>query len=130
MSVTQILSALMLAVALFALGSLAWRDLGWRNRRPCEVEGKVVSLKSSMNRGAEVFAPVIRFAAEGAEHEITDIVYSERPKRAVGDKVTLAYPDGRPELARIPRPLVQVMIYAAFVFMAAMAAAGTAGWLG
>jgi len=129
MSVTQILCGLMLAVALFALGSLAWRDLGWRNRQRREVEGTIASFKSSMNRGAEVFAPVIRFTAEGAEHEITDIAYSERPKRAVGDKVMLAYPEGRPDLARIPRPAVTVLIYAAFAFMALMAAAGVAGGL-
>jgi hypothetical protein len=129
MSVTQILCALMLAVALFALGALAWRDLGWRNRERREVDGAVVGFKKSMNRGAEVFAPVIRFAADGAEHEITDIVFSERPKRAVGDRVALVYPDGRPDLARIPRPALGAMIYAAFVVMALMAAAGTAGWL-
>jgi hypothetical protein len=125
----QILSALLLALTLFAIGAMAWRDLGWRNRRRSEVEGEVVRFKSSMSRGTEVFTPVYRFAAEGGEHEVTDVVYSARPKLAPGDKVQLAYPYGRPDLARVPRPAMWVMVYALLALMAAMLAANLLGWL-
>ena len=127
MTAVRIFAALGLALTLFVIGALAWRDLGWRNRRRTQVEGEVASFKSSMNDGAEVFAPVIRFSAEGAEHEVTDVVYSPRPKRAVGDKVQLIYPYGRPDLARISRPAMWVMVYGVLVLLAAILATLTAG---
>ena len=127
MTAERIFAALGLALVLFVIGALAWRDLGWRNRRRTQVEGEVARFAPSMNDGVEVFAPVIRFSADGAEHEVTDVVYSARPKRAVGDKIKLIYPSGRPDLARISRPAMWVMIYGVLVFMAAIMAALAAG---
>ena len=127
MSAEQIFAALGLALTLFVIGALAWRDLGWRKRRRSQVEGEVAGFKSSVNDGVEVFAPVIRFAAEGGEHEMTDVVYSPRPKRAVGDKVQLIYPSGRPDLARISRPAMWVMVYGVLVLIAVVLAVLAAG---
>ena len=129
MTAEQIFAALGLALTLFTIGALAWRDLGWRHRRRTQVEGEVASFKSSMNDGTEVFTPVIRFSAEGAEHEMTDVVYSPRPKRAVGDKVQLIYPYGRPDLARISRPVMWVMVYGVLAFIALVLGALAAGWM-
>src|SRR4026207_1713754 len=103
MTAERLFALLGLALTLFTIGALAWRDLGWRHRRRTPVEGEVASFKSSMNDGTEVFTPVIRFLAEGGEHEVTGGGYTARPKRAVGDKVELIYPYGRPDLARISR---------------------------
>ena len=127
MTAERILYALGLALTLFVIGSLAWRDLGWRNRRRTKVEGEVVAFKSSWNDGIETFTPVIRFAAEGAEHEVTDVVYSPKPKRALGDRAVLIYPYGRPELARISRPAMWVFVYGVLVLIAAILAANVAG---
>ena len=127
MTAEQIFAALGLALVLFTIAALAWRDLGWSGRRREQVVGEVARYKSSMNDGAEVFTPVIRFAAEGAEHETTDVVYRARPKQAVGDKVQLIYPQGRPDLARISRPAMWVMVYGVLGVMAVVLAALAVG---
>ena len=127
MTAQRIFAALGLALTLFAIGALAWQDFGWRHRRKVRIEGEVARFQPSMSNGTEVFAPVFRFTAEGATHEVTDVVYSPRPRRAVGDKALLIYPSGRPDLARISRPAMWVMVYAVLGLIAAILAGIVAG---
>ena len=50
------------------------------------------------------------FDEDGTTHEFTDII--DRVKLApIGSHVAVVYPEGRPTLARVPRPLVRAVIY-------------------
>ena len=61
---------------------------------------------------------------------MADQVYSTRPSQALGDRVWLTYPDGRPDLARVPRPLLWTAVYLCIGGIAAVLALRLAGWIG
>lgn len=75
------------------------------------------------------YAAIYTFAAEGAQHEVTDQVYSPRPEPAVGTRLTLTYPVGRPDLARVPRPWLWFGVYAVLICLLAILAGRLLGWL-
>ena len=122
-------TAVGLALCLFALGVIVRRRLAWSDRQRLQVQAEVVAFRSIADEGVAVYSPVYRFSAEGGEHEVTDAVYSARPKASLGDKVWLTYPDGRPDLACVPRPGLWLMVSLAIVAMAAILAGKALGWL-
>ncbi|MFM5954250.1 MAG: DUF3592 domain-containing protein [Novosphingobium sp.] len=101
----------------------------WRSRSQTTL-GEVIGHRSSYHDNARSFAAIYRFAAEGAEHEVIDQVYSARPQPPVGTLVQLSYPEGRPDLARVSRPVLWLFVYAVLLFGLAILIARTAGWLG
>ncbi|MEQ1497286.1 MAG: hypothetical protein ABL914_01380 [Novosphingobium sp.] len=100
-----------------------WRGL---NR---ETLAEVIGHRSSFHNNAKSFAAIYRFTAEGGIHEVIDQVYSGTPHPPLGTIVPLGYPFGRPDLARPPRPLLWLFIYAVLVFLLAMLVAKAIGWL-
>lgn len=100
----------------------------WRGMRR-EALGEVIGHRSSIHNGARSFAAIYRFTAEGGAHEVIDQVYSGKPYPPVGTVVPLTYPFGRPDLARPPRPLLWLFVYAILLFMLGMLVAKAMGWL-
>lgn len=75
------------------------------------------------------FAAIYAFRDELGEHEVTDPVYSPQPIPAAGAMVELTYPAGRPDLARPPRLLMWLGVYATILFMLGVVSAKLVGWL-
>ena len=80
------------------------------------VRGEVVGHRSSLDDGSHSYAAVYRFSAGGMTHEVADHVYVGTRHPAVGAQVSLTYPAGRPDLARVPRPLTWLGVYAFLIF--------------
>lgn len=76
------------------------------------VQGEVVGHRSSLDDNSRSYAVIYRFSAEGAAHEVVDQVYVGSRHPPVGTQVSLSYPPGRPDLARVPRPLMWLGVYA------------------
>lgn len=101
----------------------------WRSRSQTAL-GEVIGHRSSFHDNARSFAPIYRFAADGAEHEVTDQVYSAQPEPPVGTLVQLSYPEGRPDLARLPRPALWLFVYGVLLVGLVILIARAADWLG
>jgi len=125
----MVFTAIGLALCLFSLGVLARRQLAWAGRRRSRTLAEVIRYECTTDEGVAFYAAVYRFTAEGAEHEATDAVYSPRPSVALGDQIWLTYPDGRPELAAVPRPAMWLMVWLAVGAMTAVLAGVALGWL-
>lgn len=106
-----------MALALFSLWVLIRRDWVRLFSPSCRVAAQVVDHQQSYSDGALCFAAVYRFTADGAEHQVIDQVFGSTRKPPVGSKVVLAYPAGRPDLARPPRVLMWIAVYAVILFM-------------
>lgn len=70
-----------------------------------EAEGLVVALTPFISHGypnENKLAPTISFyVQDGKEHQFTSDIFSNPPKYALNEKLTVLYPAGRPEEARI-----------------------------
>jgi hypothetical protein len=93
------------------------------------VSAEVIGHRTQIHDNARSYAPVYRFEAEGASHEVVDQVYSAREYPPVGTRVTLSYPVGRPDLARVPRPLLWLGVYAVLLLMIGILIARLMHWL-
>lgn len=119
-----------IAMTLVALAALAREDLSHLSRRRIRVEGEVVGHRS-MIEDEYSYAAVMAFtAADGRRHEVVDSHYWPVRKPEVGTRVALAYPEGRPDKARVGRPAWRVYAYAVLLCMLAILVARAAGWLG
>lgn len=94
-----------------------------------QVPGEVTGHHSSVHNNVRSYAAIYRFTAEGCTHEVTDQVYGGAPHPPVGTVVQLAYPHGRPDLARVPRPWTWLWVYAVLIAMLGVIAARLMGWL-
>ena len=117
------------ALCLFSLWVLARADLVRLTRPACRVEAVVTDFRSTWNEGSRSYAPVYRFTSEGAAHEVTEALYSGARKPPVGTPVALQHPKGRPDLARVPRPLLWLSVYGLLVGLEAVLLAKMMGWL-
>lgn len=102
---------IMVAFIGLTFGLVMRRDWPRLQRIGRTVTGEVTGYRSYMHDNVRSFAPIYRFHAEGAEHEVVDQVYSGTESTPLGTRVTLAYPVGRPDLARPPRPLLWLFVY-------------------
>ena len=118
-----------IALCIFSLWAIARHD--WlRLTRPSRlVLARVTGQRSSTSDGSINYAPIFRFTAEGTEHEVIDAVYGARPKPPVGTVIELSHPVGHPQLARPPRLLMWLSVYAFLLFMLAILLAKLLGWL-
>ncbi|WP_088310981.1 DUF3592 domain-containing protein [Novosphingobium sp. B 225] len=117
--------ALVLLTLALLLRSDLPRWLGMERR----VDAEVIGHHSSVHDNTRSYAPVYRFGAEGRTHEVTDQVYSGREYPPVGTRVTLSYPHGRPDLARVPRPWLWLGVYAVLLYGLAVLIGKATGWL-
>lgn len=77
--------------------------------------------------GTSQYGAVFAFSDETGSHEVIDEMRFTSPRPPVGTAVELAYPAGRPELARISRPLIVLATYVTVVGLAGVCAALLAG---
>ena len=117
------------ALCLFSLWVLARADLVRLMCPAIHVEAVVTSYRSTWNEGSRSYAPVYRFTSEGGEHAVTEALYSTVQKPPVGTVVVLHHPKGRPDLARVSRPLLWLTIYGLLVGLEAVLLAKMLGWL-
>ncbi len=118
-----------MALALFALWVMARRDWVRVTSPSCKVTAEVIDHRQSYSDGTRCFAAIYRFAADGTEHHVTDQVYGSTRSPPVGSVVMLAYPAGRPDMARPPRLLMWTLAYAVILFMLGVLVASKLGYL-
>jgi hypothetical protein len=118
------------ALCLFSLWVLARADFVRLVRQACRVQAMVTGYRSTWNEGSRSFAPIYRFTSEGAEHEVTEALYSTVAKPPLGTAVRLVHPQGRPDLARVPRPLLWIAVYGVLLLLEAMLLSKMTGWIG
>ena len=118
------------ALCLFSLWALARADVVRLINPACRVEAVVIGYRSAWEDGSNSYAPVYRFTSDGAEHEVADAVYRPARSPPPGTSVVLSYPQGRPDLARVPRPLMWLAVYGVLVVLEGVLLAKMLGWLG
>lgn len=113
------------ALCLFALWAIGRHDWVRLTRPRCTVTARVVGHRKVADSGGDgaSYAARLAFAVAGQAHEVTDQLAHSQRKLDVGDVVELAYPEGRPDLARPPRPLLWALVYLLLAGLAAMLAA-------
>lgn len=118
-----------IAICLFCLFAIAKRDwVRWRNPA-MRVSARVAGHRTSRSGGDIDFAAIYRFTAEGVEHEVIDEVCSISRQPPEGTHVELTYPTGRPDLARRPRVLMWMLVYAFLTGTAALLVGLLIGWI-
>ena len=108
-----------IAIAFVALcvGLVAKNDWPRLQRIGRSVTAEVVGHRSQIHDNTRSFAAIYAFEAEGARHEVIDQVYSGREHPPLGTRVALTYPVGRPDLARPPRPVMWLLVYAVLLLL-------------
>jgi hypothetical protein len=77
------------------MGAKSWRLTDGALR----TEGTVIRMERSL--GQEGLAPVVRYRVDGKEHEVTSQMHSSPAAYTVGEKVTVLYQPGQPDVAGI-----------------------------
>ena len=75
------------------------------------------------------YCAVLRFSAEGAEHEVVDQLCHAAPQPPIGSELDLTYPVGRPDLARVSRPLTWAFVYVFLIGTTVLLAALLLGYI-
>lgn len=118
-----------LAFCLLCLVMIVRRDLVRLRLQRQRVLATVTGHRTSCLEGSQQFAPIYQFTAEGGEHEVVDEVLSNTCQPPIGTHVELVYPAGRPELARRPRLMMWLAVYALLLALAAILTARLLGWI-
>jgi len=118
-----------IALAVFSLWVIGRKDWVRLTTIGRSVDAEVIGHSLSCDNDGTSYAAIYRFRAEGKAHEVTDQLLNSRPKPPIGTRVTLSYPIGRPELARVPRPWTWLFVYGVLLFLFGMLVARLLGWL-
>jgi hypothetical protein len=119
-----------IAICLFCLWAIGRNDLLRVIRPARRVIAEVSGHRSSWEDSSYTYATIYRFHDETGEHEVIDPIYRSVARPDVGTRVELAYPKGRPDLARRPQALLWVAAYALFATMTGILIAKMFGWIG
>lgn len=122
MTAERFFLSLGIALCLFSLWAIGRHDLLRLIRPTRRGIARVAGHRTGWDEGHRNYAAIYAFSDEGGDHEVTDPVYAPAPRPPVGSMVELAWPEGRPDLARPPRPVMWALVY--------LCLAGTAGLLG
>ena len=115
-----------MALRLWAIARHDWLRLTRPSQR---IVARLTGHRSHFEDNAHNFAAVFSFTDETGTHEIVDPVSSSDRRPAVGTLRELHYPEGRPDLARPPRLLLWLLIYALLLGLSALLIAKTTGRL-
>lgn len=118
-----------IALCLFSLWAVARHDWQRLIRPGRRVLARVTGHRESWENAARFYAAIYSFQDENGTHEVVDAVHASNPFPPVGTQVELTYPEGRPDLARPPRPLLWALVYLLLLFLTGMLAAKALGWL-
>ena len=92
--------------------------------------GKVTGHSRRTDEGSAYWSIKVRFVDdEGRAHEFTDTYGRATPTPDVGSIVPVIYPRGKPKFARVPRPLIRLVLYAFILGTLAIVVAKAAGWI-
>ena len=116
-----------IALCLFSLWAIARHDWLRLTRPSRRVTGRVTGHRSHFEDNTHNFAAIFSFSDEAGSHEVIDSVYSSDRRPSVGTLRELRYPEGRPDLARPPRPLLWLAVYLLLLVLAGML---FAKWMG
>jgi hypothetical protein len=118
-----------IALCLFSLWAIARHD--WlRLTRPTERGmGKVIGHRAGWDEGQRCYSAIYEFTDPAGRHEVIDQIYAPAPRPPLGSQVDLVWPQGRPDLARPPRPLLWALCYALLAGCAALLGAKLFGLL-
>lgn len=118
-----------MALCLFSLWAIARHDVLRLTRPQRRVTGEVVDHRESRDNDGISYAAIYRFVDGSGEHRVTDPVLSASRQPPLGTMRELAYPAGRPDLARPPRPLLWGAVYLFLIALVAMFVAKAMGLL-
>lgn len=119
------------AMGIAALGLLAVvaRDLPFVLDRRHRVMAVVIGHQRLHEDGNVVHAAVLSFIDHrGGEHRVVDALLSAARRPPIGTRVRIVFPERRPFLARVPRPLSRAAIYVAIGFTIAGLWSRIHGW--
>nr|WP_294850250.1 DUF3592 domain-containing protein [uncultured Sphingomonas sp.] len=112
---------------LLLVGRDDWSRLRGQRRR---VLAQVVRHATFIDDSGRRYTPIYRFADDrGEAHEVQDELYSGAPSPDVGTMVELSYPSSRPDLARLSRPGIRILVYGTLVAILSVLVGLLAGWI-
>ena len=93
-------------------------------------EGEVVRHDKTFSDGDDAWRAVFAFTDEdGARREALDLMLFQNPRPPIGTRITLTYPKGAANKARVQRLLLRGLLYGVMLFMAAALVGRLMGWL-
>jgi len=113
--------------SLWAIGRHDWLRLVRPSRR---ITASVTGHRESWENSSRSYAAIYAFTDETGQHEVIDAVHKSFPLPETGARVDLTYPEGRPDLARPPRPLMWTLVYLLLLSLPGLLAAKWLGWIG
>jgi hypothetical protein len=110
-----------LAFALSVTLFLAREDWFHLSRPARAVLARVVGHKQHMDDGSPSYAALLEFTApDGRNVQVEDKLLRADPTPPIGSIVTLHYPDGLPQKARLRRPILRTVIYLFLIYLSAV----------
>jgi len=103
-------------LCLFALWAVVRHDWLRLTRPSRRIMARVIGHRLHDDGDGHSLAARYRFHDGLAEREVVDQVFSVARKPEIGALVELAYPEGRPDLARPPRPLMWCAVYGGLLY--------------
>lgn len=111
------------ALGLFALAMIGRRDWLRLTRPSRRVIARVTGHRVVRDGDGTGYAAIYSFEDDDGHHEAIDQVVSTSCQPDEGTMIDLTYPAGHPHLARPPRPLMWLGVYAMLIWMTGMMAA-------
>ena len=118
-----------IALGLFIIWTLARHDWLRLTRPSRRVVARVSGHRESVEDGSTAYAAQVTFTDATGVHEVTDSVSWSSPRPEVGALRELRYPAGYPKLARPPRFLRWVLVYAMLLALIGLLIAKATGQL-
>jgi hypothetical protein len=117
----------------FAVGVTVFlgREDWYHVSRPSHsVLATVIGHEEHFDEGSPNYAALMTFAGPDRDLvQVTDALLSALPKPVVGSTITLHYPEGFPEKARVRRPFLRAALYLMLFYLIAVLVGRLLGWL-
>jgi hypothetical protein len=128
------MESLLLCVGLgfvaIVLAVLLRDDWPFITRPQVRVEGEVIRHDKTFSDGDDAWRAVFAFTdEEGTHREVRDLMVFQNPRPAIGTRVTLTYPKGTADKARVQRLALRALLYGMLGFMAVALVGRLMGWL-
>lgn len=105
-------------------------DWPFLTRLQVRVEGEVIRHDKTVSDGDDAWRAIFAFTDEaGTRREVGDLLVFQNPRPNIGTRVTLTYPKGAADKARVQRPALRALLYGVLLFMAAALVGRLMGWL-
>ena len=101
------------ALVVFSLWAISRHDVLRIMRTSFKVKARVVGHRTIWEDGQKLYSARFAFDVDGHSVEVVDQMQNSTPRPSLGSEVWLHYPRGRPDLARIARPVTWTLVYLA-----------------